>query len=430
MAAAAAEKDSGFELPKPLSAAAPVATFIAIHTALRHTLPRLGIKFPVTVIGMLCGFVLLCLLPQERAERVVDYFDPACRLLRDWLAAIFAPGFIALPLAMPPVSVADLAAFLLLCAFGLAATIASNVAIASLLAPRTPIDFEQRDLGTPDAGPPPSRPNPFPASQQAWLAGVALFGAGLHLKLRDPFTLCASLLATTLGSFSIATTKCSPAVKTWLHPFLTCSLVTLGACAGIGAATGAGGHAILQAYAAAGGAGNLLSHLMGPTVISFAFQLYEYRAQLRRRAVQVIGTATIGSFVGMATSAIAARAISLNPALRLALLGRSSISALAMEICTIFQVQPPALGLLAAFATGLLAFPFGKKLLNLLGVRDPATRGLALAGAAHGGGLLAISDEPEAFPFAALGMNLFGTCAVCLVSVPPVARLLRRLAGF
>ena len=102
----------------------------------------------------------------------------------------------------------------------------------------------------------------------------------------------------------------------------------------------------------------------------------------------------------------------------------------ACDACvTICPTQPPALGLLAAFATGLLAFPFGKTVLELLRVRDPAARGLALAGAAHGGGLLAISDEPEAFPFAALGMNLFGACAVTLVSVPPVARLLRAVAG-
>ena len=80
--------------------------------------------------------------------------------------------------------------------------------------------------------------------------------------------------------------------------------------------------------------------------------------------------------------------------------------------------------MLAAFVTGLLAFPFGKKTLDLLGVRDPPTRGLALAGTAHGGGLLALADEPEAFPFAALMMNLSGAFAVILVSLPPIRRLL------
>ena len=77
---------------------------------------------------------------------------------------------------------------------------------------------------------------------------------------------------------------------------------------------------------------------------------------------------------------------------------------------------------------GLLAFPFGKATLDALRVNDPPTRGLALAGAAHGGGLLAISDEPEAFPFAALMMNLQAASAVFLVSIPAVRRLLLAVA--
>ena len=42
------------------------------------------------------------------------------------------------------------------------------------------------------------------------------------------------------------------------------------------------------------------------------------------------------------------------------------------------------------FITGLLAFPFGKATLDALRVNDPPTRGLALAGAAHGGPLVLV----------------------------------------
>ena len=103
---------------------------------------------------------------------------------------------------------------------------------------------------------------------------------------------------------------------------------------------------------------------------SFAFQLFKFRNQLRRRAVQIVGTAVSGAFVGMLTSAVAARLLQLAPVLRLALLSRSTISALALEICKMLGVQPPALGLLAAFVTGLLAFPLGKPVLDALGVTD------------------------------------------------------------
>ena len=132
---------------------------------------------------MLGGFAILCLLPRATADGLERFFEPACTLMRDWLAAIFAPGFIALPLAMPVVTASDMATFLALCAVGLVATIASNAAIAGLLAPRNAIEFEQQDLGVSDAGPPPTPPNPFPAAQQAWLVGVALGGAAVHLVL-------------------------------------------------------------------------------------------------------------------------------------------------------------------------------------------------------------------------------------------------------
>ena len=291
---------------------------------------------------------------------------------------------------MPVVTASDMATFL--APAGLVATIASN-AIAGLLAPRNAVEFEQQDLGVSDAGPPPTPPNPFPAAQQA-CSSASRSAARRCTSSSATFSLCtacsrrrSALLARDDAHGARRQDVASPV------PHLL--VATLGACGAIGAASGAGGMAVLESYMAAGG-GPAAQPPHGTDGPSFAFQLYRYRAQLRRRAVQICGTALLGSFTAMLTSAAAVRAVGLNPALRLAFLGRNTISALAIEICLIFGVQPPALGLLAAFATGLLAFPFGKTVLELLRVRDPAARGLALAGAAHGGGLLAISDEPEA----------------------------------
>ena len=89
----------------------------------------------------------------------------------------------------------------------------------------------------------------------------------------------------------------------------------------------------------------------------------------------------------------------------------------------------PALGLLAAFTTAILAFATGKPLLALMRVSDPAVRGIAISSAAHGGAVVTMSDEPEAFPFAVLTMNLSAAAAVLLLSVRPVRALLLALAG-
>ena len=437
----------------------PTGVLVLLHVALRRSLPLVGIEFPASIIGMLGGFAVLCCLPRPAAQRLERFFEPACRLLREWLAAIFSPGFTALPLTMPAMRARDLGGFVALLVAGFVATTASTAAIATSLAPRRSVPFDDggSDLASPDAGPPPALPNPFPRAQQGALVSVMLACAAVHVfVLRDPYSLQLSLLAATLAAFSVASTTTPPSLKIWLHPFVTTSLCTLGACAAIGAASHVGAATVVAAYSAPAGAGGALTQLMGPAVISFAFQLYAYRAQLRRRSVQIVGTALTGSLAAMLTSAAAARAAGLAPILRLALISRNTISALAIEICALLVrrspshlkifpesplttplaprlpssqgVQPAALGLLAAFVTGLLAFPLGKATLAWLNVRDPATRGLALAGAAHGGGLLSLADEPEAFPFAALMMNLSAACAVILVSVPVVRKLLMRVA--
>ena len=422
-------------VPEPLLPLAPTATFLVLHEVLCRSTLRAGIKFPPTIIGMVGGFVILCLLPRKTSKRLEEWFDPANRLLRDWIAATFSPGFAVLPITMPVVAAADLGVFLLLAAAGFVVTVGTTAGIATALTPRRlsasaagRTDMEDTDLSTPDAGPPPPPPNPFPPVQQAVLVGGALLAAIAHvLGWGGTLTLNAALLCTTLGSFSLATTLCPPAVKVVLHPFVTCSLCTVGGSALLGAATGLGWRGALGVYKA--GAGRLLGALMGPTVLSFAFQLYRYRAQLRRRGVQIVGTALSGSFVGMLTTAVAVRVCRLgSPALRLALISRSTTTAFAVEVCKLLGAEPPSLGLLAAFVTGLLAFPFGKAVLGAFGVTDPAVRGLALGGTAHGGGLLTLSDEPEAFPFAAVMMNMAGVCAVCLVSAPPLRKLLVSIA--
>ena len=68
----------------------------------------------------------------------------------------------------------------------------------------------------------------------------------------------------------------------WIHPFLSCSGSVLVACAAVGALSGVGGGAVLSSYASAG-AGAWISAMMGPTVVSFAFQLYRFRVQVAAR---------------------------------------------------------------------------------------------------------------------------------------------------
>ena len=99
------------------SAVAPLLTLYTLHAALKRTLDGLGLGFPASIVGMLSGFGALCAIRAWRAETadaLEAFFAPACRLFRTWLAAIFAPGLISLPLVMPSLPAHELLAFMLL----------------------------------------------------------------------------------------------------------------------------------------------------------------------------------------------------------------------------------------------------------------------------------------------------------------------------
>ena len=97
------------------SAVAPLLTLYTLHAALKRALDGLGLAFPASIVGMLSGFGVLCAIRAWRAETadaLETFFAPACRLFRAWLAAIFAPGLISLPLVMPSLPVPDRATWL------------------------------------------------------------------------------------------------------------------------------------------------------------------------------------------------------------------------------------------------------------------------------------------------------------------------------
>lgn len=423
------------------AAVLPVVTLYVLYGVLKRALDAIGISFPASIVGMLSGFGMLCAIRawrQDTADALERFFAPACRLFRAWLAAIFAPGLITLPLVMPSLPARELAAFVGVIAGGFVTSVATGAVVATALSPRDAATDGGGDasIGAAFTGkvvpvvqsPPPPPYVPFPASQQRFLLLFALLSTGAHVASGSLLALNLGLLATTLGSFSLATTLTPHAVQIYAHPFLQCSAATLLACVGIASLTSAPWRTVLSSYASPAGAGGWLTRLLGPCVVSFAMQLYSYREPLARRSKQIVGSAVLATFLSMLSSAVVSRLLGLAPVLRLALFSRTTTTALTAEVGRLLNVAP-ALGVLAAFITAILAFATGKPLLSQLGVTDPVTRGLALSSAAHGGAVVTMSDEPEAFPFAVLMMNISAAAAVILLSVRPVRSLLLAVAG-
>eukprot|EP00325_Prymnesiales_sp_UTEX-LB-985_P028300 CAMPEP_0174740214 /NCGR_PEP_ID=MMETSP1094-20130205/73020_1 /TAXON_ID=156173 /ORGANISM="Chrysochromulina brevifilum, Strain UTEX LB 985" /LENGTH=63 /DNA_ID=CAMNT_0015943873 /DNA_START=46 /DNA_END=234 /DNA_ORIENTATION=- len=61
---------------------------------------------------------------------------------------------------------------------------------------------------------------------------MAALSFAWHVFLgRDAISLSVCIGAATLGSYSLATTICTPTFKMIVHPFVTCSLTNWAACA-------------------------------------------------------------------------------------------------------------------------------------------------------------------------------------------------------
>lgn len=179
------------------------------------------------------------------------------------------------------------------------------------------------------------------------------------------------------------------------------------------------------------GAGDILLYLLGPSVVSFAISMYSRRTLLKSNLLVVVLSMLVSSAGGLFGTAAFVRAISLGGAngsmVRLSVLARNVTTALAMALTDMIGGDI-AICASVVVLTGILGATYGKTLLTSMGVVDPVCRGLGIGSSSQGLGVAAISDEPDAFPFAAISMVLTAISATTLVSIPSVKDALISLA--
>jgi len=113
--------------------------------------------------------------------------------------------------------------------------------------------------------------------------------------------------------------------------------------------------------------------------------------------------------------------------MRLAFFSRSLSIPFALEACEIISAEK-SLALFPVLTSGLTGIMVGAKLLDMLGITDPAARGLAGGCASHGGGVIAVAEEDEALPFAIVAMVLTGAMTIGLLCISPLRKALIALA--
>jgi len=151
--------------------------------------------------------------------------------------------------------------------------------------------------------------------------------------------------------------------------------------------------------------------LLGPATVALAVPLYFNVARLRRLWLPLAAGLVAGAITAVVSAVAIAWALGASDQTLLALAPKSVTAPVAMGI-TEKLGGPPSLTAILVVSTGILGAVLGPWALDLLRVRDAATRGFAIGTASHGIGTARAFQESEtagAFAGLAMGLNTVAT---------------------
>lgn len=394
-----------------------------------------GWTFPSALAGMVVIFTALCGLrftSPDLAEEISVGLTPSVSLIKAWLPVFFVPPLVVLPLklhllkgmAVQFVSVIIMGAVLSISSAGLFAQLVDK------LFPQ--LETDRSPTAVVSAGPVPSLPQ---LSYAAATTAALMVGSKLVSREADAAAAFNVLLAAfgfsaTLTGY-ITGTKLPSKVKKVIHPVLCCAAITTALLAVFGLINGVAPAAALTLYFGSGslcGAGDIISSMLGPAILSFGVQLFQYRAMLLKNALKVTATTAFSAWFGLTSSAVLTKAFKLSPSqTALATLTRCITTPLALAGSRLTGADP-SLSAFAVVITGILGASLGESLLGAVGVKDPVSVGVAVGAGAHGLGTAAVSYDPVKFASAVVAMTLTGLWTVTLLSCAPVREKIVKIA--
>ncbi|MDP9436729.1 MAG: LrgB family protein [Actinomycetota bacterium] len=168
--------------------------------------------------------------------------------------------------------------------------------------------------------------------------------------------------------------------------------------------------------------------LLGPATVALAVPLHRQLPRIRRGALPLLTAVAVGSLTAVVTAVALPSALGASDETVLSLAPKSATAPVAMAVSA--ELGGSA-SLTAVFAilTGITGAVAGTVVLDLVGVRDPEARGLAVGVTAHGIGtarMMQLDATGGAFSGLGLALNAVVTAAlvpVLFAVVPPLARL-------
>src|SRR5215472_4885348 len=167
---------------------------------------------------------------------------------------------------------------------------------------------------------------------------------------------------------------------------------------------------------------DVMVFLLGPATVALAVPLHKNWRTLVENALPALFGLAAGSLSTLLASASLAKLLALSPAVVASIAIKSVTAPIAIELAPIVHGDPT---LAAGFviATGMIGVMLGPWLMNLVGIRAPLARGLALGTISHGQGTAQAIHEGElqgavagiAMGLAAVLTSLAGPFALSLV---------------
>eukprot|EP00596_Hydrurales_sp_CCMP1899_P005217 CAMPEP_0119034660 /NCGR_PEP_ID=MMETSP1177-20130426/1670_1 /TAXON_ID=2985 /ORGANISM="Ochromonas sp, Strain CCMP1899" /LENGTH=720 /DNA_ID=CAMNT_0006992265 /DNA_START=152 /DNA_END=2311 /DNA_ORIENTATION=+ len=372
-----------------------------------------GWAFPSALAAMIGIFSGLCNLRKyapKLTDEIADGFSPSVSFIKAWLPLFFVPPLVVLPLKM----------YLLKgVGFQMVGAIISGVFL-SLLSAGLIADISGKVFSKPEKliSPEPIKLTPVPPLPSVYVPAAATAGLLLLSKVLPKTipTILPSIIQTAYGASAsmtgyIAGTMLPTNMKKIAHPVLTCAVITIALLSLFGLCNGILPAAALTSYFGTNsfpGAGTIISSMLGPAIISFGIQLYQYRIMLRDNAPRVLSTTLFSAGFGLTSSAILAKVFKLAPAeTALSLLARCITTPLALA-GSMLTGADPSLTAFVVVVTGVLGASLGESFLELIGIKDPISVGLSMGASAHGLGTAAVSYDPVKFAAAVVSMTLTG----------------------
>ncbi len=187
-------------------------------------------------------------------------------------------------------------------------------------------------------------------------------------------------------------------------PLLNPVLVSVVVIAGLLVSTGTG----YDTYFAGA---RFIHFLLGPATVALAIPLYRQFHRVRQSGIALLSSLLGGSVTAAASAVLIAWLLDAQQVSLVSLAPKSVTTPVAMGIAEKLGGIPSLTAVLVIVA-GIIGAALGPAVLNLLGIRDPAARGLALGTASHGIGTARALQESEiagAFSGLAMGLNAIAT---------------------